>query len=224
VHLCDNLSDKPVSKCEFGHKHHRKFRLSETRAPWRRCICGSQCHFSQLRFGDDMKTSTSREFLDSISSTLSFSSLTQPELQSSLLSFYLALDFDGRRSRFCCAVSDDAIKQHCSRLDLEHSIVLACSGPTGLLAAIELHPLLPGWEAAELAIAECTRTDRTIIISNLLQLAAFAAVRKGCATFVIPSYSSGQALLKLLRGMGRVLVQGDTVRIELDGYAGPYNH
>lgn len=171
-----------------------------------------------------MKTSTGREFLHSVPSTLSFRSLMPPELESSLLSFYLALDFDARRTRFCGAVSDDAIKRHCRRLDLEQAIVLACSAPAGLVAAIELHPLLPSWEASELAIAECATTDRTIIIANLLQLAAFAAGKRGCTTFIIPSYSSGHVLLQLLRGMGRVLVQGDTVRVELDGYAALHGH
>jgi hypothetical protein len=176
-------------------------------------------HFSQLCLGDDMNTSTSRDFFHSVSSILSFKSLMAPELKSSLLSFYLDLDFDARRARFCGAVSDDAIKKHCRRLNPDEAIVLACSGPAGLLAAMELHPLLPNWEASELAIAVCATTDRTIIAANLLQLAAFAAAKRGCTTFIISSYSSGHALLQLLRGMGRVLVQGDTVRVELDGYA-----
>jgi hypothetical protein len=167
-----------------------------------------------------MKTSTNTEFSPSIASTLSFSALTQPQLQSSLTPFYLALDFNERRARFCCAASDEAIRQHCSRIDLEQAIVLACFGPTGVLAAIELHPLLSNWEAAELAIAERASADRKVIMANLLQFAVFAAVKQGCSTFVIPSYSSGHALLELLRGMGRVLVQGDTVRIEIDGYEG----
>jgi hypothetical protein len=37
--------------------------------------------------------------------------------QISPLPFYLALDFEARRKRFCSAVSDDAIEQHCRTLD-----------------------------------------------------------------------------------------------------------
>jgi hypothetical protein len=166
-----------------------------------------------------MKNSTAGEFSRAGQSTLSFRILTASELHSSLPAFYLALDFDARRARFGGAVSDDAIRRHCRRLDPDGSMVLACSGPEGLVAAIELHRLSSGWEDCELALAEYATADRTTIVAHLLQLAAFAAGERGCATFIIPCWTPNHSLLELLRGMGRVRVHGETVRVELGEYA-----
>jgi hypothetical protein len=166
-----------------------------------------------------MKNSTAGEFSRAGQSTYSFKSLTAGELQSSLLAFYLGLGFDERRARFGGGVSDDSIRRHCRRLDPDRSIVLACAGPSGLMAAIELHSLSSGWEDCELALAECAAADRTTIVTHLLQLAAFAAGERGCAAFIIPCWSPQRGLLELLRGMGRVRVHGDTVRVELGEYA-----
>jgi hypothetical protein len=166
-----------------------------------------------------MKSSTAGEFPRASDSTLVFKSLTASEVELSLLPFYLDLDFDERRRRFGGAVSDDAIKQHCRHLNLNDSIVLACLAPAGLVAAIELHPLASGWQEAELALAQCAKADRTTIVAHLLQLAAFAAGKRGCTTFVIPCCLSERGFLELFRGMGRIQMHADEFRLELDEYA-----
>jgi hypothetical protein len=108
-----------------------------------------------------MKNSSASEFAHSSYSALVFKSLTASDVEVSLLPFYLGLDFDARRGRFGGGVCDDAIGQHCRALNLDNAIVLACSGRAGLIAAIELHPLVHDWEDTELALAECAEADRT---------------------------------------------------------------
>jgi hypothetical protein len=171
-----------------------------------------------------MKNSDASEFSRAGQSTLSFKSLEASDLEAALLPFYLGLNFDARRARFGGAVSDEAIRRHCRQLDPDRAIVLACAGQSGLVAAIELHPISSdsmssGWEDSELALADCATTDRKTIVAHLLQLAAFAAGKRGCRTFIIPSFSAEGSLLELLRGMGRVRVNADTVRVEIDEYA-----
>jgi hypothetical protein len=166
-----------------------------------------------------MKTSNANEFFAAETSKISFRSLSSNNIRSLLPSFYLGLDFDARRVRFGCAVSDDSIIRHCHGLDLSSGEVLGCVGPTGLIAAIELHPLSPTWEDAELAVAETTTTDRIIILGHLLQLAAFSAGKRGCNALVIHMEPSERDLLRLLRGMGRIRVQGDSARVDIAEYA-----
>jgi hypothetical protein len=166
-----------------------------------------------------MKNSSAGEFSQSPDSALLFKSLIASDLEASLLPFYLGLDFDARRKRFGGAVSDDAVRRHCRGLNLDNAIALACSGQSGIVAAIELHPLGSDWEDTELALAECTKADRTTIVAHLLQLAAFAAGKRGCTTFIIQSCSSERDFLELLRGMGRLRMQADAIRLELGDYA-----
>jgi hypothetical protein len=167
-----------------------------------------------------MKTTTAREFSRTGNATLSFKSLTADELTSSLLAFYLNLDFDARRARFGGTVSDDVIAKHCRALDPATSLVLACAAPSGLIAAVELHPLSATWDDAELALADCAASDRMTVVAHLLQLAAFAAGERGCSTFIVTHEVPEAALRELLRGMGRVRRQDDTLRVELGEYAG----
>ena len=165
-----------------------------------------------------MKTTTAGDFSCARNATLSFKALSASELNSSLLAFYLGLGFDARRARFAGAMSDDAIRSHCRALDPRTSLVLACAGPSGLLAAIELHPLSANWDDTELALADCATADRMTIIAHLLQLAAFAAGERGCHTFIVSHDVPEAALRDLLRGMGRVRRQDDAIRVELGEY------
>ena len=166
-----------------------------------------------------MKSSDASEFSHSSESALLFKSLTFSDLEALLLPFYLGLDFDARRRRFGGGMSDEAIRKHCRRLNLDNAIILACSGQDGLVAAIELHPLVSGWDDTELALAECAKSDRTTIIAHLFQLAAFAARERGCISVLIPSCSCERDVFELLLGMGRVRVQADALRLELGEYA-----
>ena len=168
-----------------------------------------------------MKSSIPSEFPRSADSTILFRSLTEDELESSLLPFYLSLDFDKRRERFGGVVSDDSIRRHCRQLDLNNVIVLACSGPAGLVAVIELHPLSSGWEESELAIACNAKVNGATVIAHLLQLAAFAAGKRGCTAFVTPSFSSGCDFLELLRRIGRVRVESDAVQTDIGEFVHP---
>ena len=166
-----------------------------------------------------MKTSNANEFFAANTSSISFKSLSPDDLHSLLPPFYLGLNFDARRVRFGCAVSDDSIIRHCCGLDLTRGEVLGCVGSTGLIAAIELHPLSPTWEDAELALAETAISDKIMILGHLLQLAAFAAGKRGCNALVVQLEPSERDLLRLLRGMGRVRVQGESVRVDIAEYA-----
>ena len=88
-----------------------------------------------------MKNQTAGEFLHSFNSALVFKSYSATEIATSLLAFYLGLDCDARHQRFGAVTSDEAIRQHCKRLNSYNAIVLACAGPDGIIAAIELHPV-----------------------------------------------------------------------------------
>ena len=157
------------------------------------------------------------------SSSISFRSLSVGDLSSLLPRFYLSMGFDARRARFGCAVSDDSITRHCLRLDLERSVILGCIGDIGLLAAIELHPLSSTWEDVELAVTEDLTTDKVMILGHLLQLAAFVAGKRGCIAFIASLNPSEYDLLRLLRSMGRVRVQGESARVDISEYAIPRN-
>jgi hypothetical protein len=171
-----------------------------------------------------MKTSNTSEFLAPGAATVSFKSLSSEDIRLLLPPFYSGLDFDARRARFCCAVSDDSIVRHCSGLHPDNAIVLGCVGRTGLIAAIELHPLSPFWEDVELAVADRAAADRITILGHLLQLAVFAAGKRGCSTFIVPLGPSDRDLLALLRSIGRVRVQDDHARVDLGDYARMQRH
>jgi hypothetical protein len=166
-----------------------------------------------------MKTSNISEFSAPGASSISFGPLSAKELNTLLLPFYLRLGFDARRTRFGCAVSDDSIARYCQGLSLAPTVVLGCIRPTGLIAAIEIHPLLSNWEYAELAFANSAENDRTMISGHLLQLAAFAAGKRGCHTLIVPADLSQSEIVGLLRGMGRVTVQDDSAFVDLGEYA-----
>lgn len=148
----------------------------------------------------------------------SFRSLAAPDLKS-LVSFYLQLDFDGRRHRFCGAISDASIKRHCDGLSLNRSVVLGCFDTACLTATIELHPLFNDWEEAELAVAARHSSHTASTLGHLLQLAAFVAGDRGCRTLIIPFNSREHRLIELLRGMGRVRVHDDGARVDISEYA-----
>jgi hypothetical protein len=166
-----------------------------------------------------MKTSTSQEFYLPNASTISFRSLSVNDLDDLLLPFYLGLDFDTRRARFDCAVSDDSITRHCHGLDFDEAIVLGCLAPIGLIAAIELHSLSSDWDYVEFAFAISATKDRIMILGHLLQLAAFAVGKRGCNTLLVPMEFPDREMLDLLRSMGRVCFQSDSAFVDLDEYA-----
>jgi hypothetical protein len=152
-----------------------------------------------------MKRSSNFEFFASCASATSFRSLSGCDLIELLPQFYLGLDFDARRARFGAAVSNESIIRHCRGLDLNQALVLGCAGSTGLVAVVELHPMSPVWEDAELALSDQAATDRIMILGHLLQLVAL-------------DLFDGD-LLRLLRGMGRVRLRGDSAHVDISEYA-----
>lgn len=164
-----------------------------------------------------MKNSSASDVTLNAQAILRFGTLTDVDVKELLLPFYVNLGFDDRRARFGGAMSDDAVTKHCERLDRHDAIILGCWAPSRLLAAVELHPVTEDWEFTELGIADCAERDRTTIIAHLLQLAAFAAGKRGCTTLLIPSCRGD--LVNILRGMGKVRAGEDEVFVDIADYA-----
>lgn len=166
-----------------------------------------------------MKTSDNVEFSVAGASTTSFKSLSGQEIRMLLAPLYVSLDAEARRARFGCAVSDASIVRHCRGLDLKQVVVLGCIGPSGLIAAIELHPMSSTWEEVELAVADRAGDDRILILGHLLQLAAFAAGQRACTTLVVEWERPDHGLLRLLRSLGRVRQHDSGAHVDVAEYA-----
>lgn len=163
-----------------------------------------------------MESSKPNQLSPSSASTILYKSLSADDLRELLPPFYLGLDFDARRARFGCAVSDDSIIRHCRGLEFGQVVVLGCIAPIGLIVAIELYPLLPAWEVAEVAIAERATRGRMNIIGHLLQIAAFDLEKRGCTTLVVPLSPSEHDLRRMLHGVGRVWIRGDNAHVDFE--------
>jgi hypothetical protein len=164
-----------------------------------------------------MKTSSAQDF--SSIAPYSFRSLSTEDIDGLLLPYYLGLDFDARRARFGGAVSDSSIRQYCQGLDFDRAIVLACLDTANLVAVIELHSIAPDWRCAELVLASSATGDQTTILGHLLQLAAFAAGKRGCAALMLTNEAQNREALALLGGMASTRLQEDDVFVDLDDYA-----
>jgi hypothetical protein len=137
----------------------------------------------------------------------------------SLRRFYLGLDFDERRRRFGGAVSDCSIAGHCGGIDWNQAIVLACFGAQDILSVVELHPISPAWDRAELALVCKAHGDSQTIVAHLLQIAAFAAGKAGCRELLLSRDGLAGDTLDILRGMGRVVTGPEHVTVDLGEYA-----
>lgn len=160
-----------------------------------------------------MKTSTACEFHQN---TASFRSLSEGEIESLVQPFYLGLGFDARRSRFGGATSDDAIVRYCRELAPKQAMLIGCIEQAGLVAVIELHPCA---DVAELAFASAAGCERLLIYGHLLQLAAFAAGKRGCRELLAPVELIEPEVLELLRSMGQVSIRDGIASVDLDEYA-----
>ena len=165
-----------------------------------------------------MKTSNALEFSSPSASTLSFRTLSAGELRSPLVLFFNSLTFDQRRARFACGMSDDAIVRYCRGLDPDEATVIACISRDTLVAVVELHPVRTLAGCTELGVASSAAEDRLMIYGHLLQLAAFAAGRRGYQTFICPVDLFEQDVLALLRGMGHVAVRDGSLYVDLGEY------
>jgi hypothetical protein len=134
--------------------------------------------------------------------------------------FYRGLGFGARRQRFGGGLSDQAIVKHCDGIDWRRSIVVARSGKYFLQAVLELHPLSPAWDSAEIALACGSAGERLEVFAQLIQAAAFTAAAYGCVTFKIFIDTTFCEISPLLREMGRIHTGTDFATIDLREYAG----
>jgi hypothetical protein len=138
-----------------------------------------------------------------------------------LCGFYRDLGFEARRGRFGAALSDQALADHCRRIDWRRAIMIACVSDERFAAVLEIHQVGAGWQHCEIVLACRLGAEGTIIVAQLLQLAAFAAGKLGCRAFVVPLDRSGRAMFPFLEGMGATRLDGDQAVIELGDYGGP---
>jgi hypothetical protein len=162
-----------------------------------------------------MKTSSACEFYQDMAAA-SFKSLSEGDIEALLQPFYLGLGFDARRTRFGCATSDDAILRYCRELASKDCMLFGGIEPTGLVAVVELHPHA---HSAELAFASVAKSERVLIYAHLLQLAAFAAGRRGYRELLVSIELIEPEVLDLLRSMGQVGICEGTARVDLGEYA-----
>jgi hypothetical protein len=138
-----------------------------------------------------------------------------------LCAFYRDLGFEARRSRFGAALSQAALANHCRQIDWRRAIMIACISDGGFAAVLEIHQAGEGWQRCEIVLACAMGADGTIVVAQLLQLAAFAAGKLGCKEFVVPLDRSGRTMFPFLEGMGPARLDGDQAVIELGDYGGP---
>jgi hypothetical protein len=135
-----------------------------------------------------------------------------------LLQFYLGMNFQQRRARFGAAVSNESIERFCRGIDWTRIIVVGRERSYCLEAVIEIHPLVASWDIAEIALANMVPAGRSRIIAELLQIAAFAAGRRGCSMLKMLGCSDLAELLPILWCMGNVVCEEDCVSVGLEDY------
>jgi hypothetical protein len=156
--------------------------------------------------------------ISSLSVVCSFRALSAED-KKLLHRFYLDLNFDERRHRFGGAVSDESITRHCTGIDWNSVIVLACFAKQDILSVVELHPVSSTWHRAELALVCKPHSDSQTIIAHLLQIAAFAVGKAGCGELLLSSDQTSGDTLDILRGMGSVAVDSEYVAVDLGEYS-----
>jgi len=135
-----------------------------------------------------------------------------------LLKFYLSLDGELRRARFCAAMSDASIAQHCRSIDWNRSIIIGNAGRHGLDAVVEIHPLSLQWVDADLTVVCHCHSDRTHILATLFQVAAFAAGKRGCARFIVLLDGIGTGVLPFLDKLAKVRIEDCYAYVDLTDY------
>lgn len=95
-------------------------------------------------------------------------------------------------------------------------MLFGCIEPEGLAGLIELHPHA---DFAELAFASIAGCEKLTIYGHLLQLAAFAAGRRGYRQLLVPTEPIEPEALELLRSMGQVSIRDGMASVDLGEYA-----
>jgi hypothetical protein len=115
-----------------------------------------------------------------------------------LAALYQVADFDARRARFAAAVSEDSVRRHLRRLDLNQTLVVGAFRRGRMDAAMELHPFFDNWERAEIVFIGRRRFPITLHAA-LLDAAIGEARDRGCNTFYFEPPGYGDATSGLLR-------------------------
>ena len=136
-----------------------------------------------------------------------------------LEAFYLTLDFDSRRRRFGGGSSNQAITQYSRAIDWQRTIMMARGSSYILDAVLEIHPFSLRWDRAEIAMTCPLQCDRSRIFAELLQLAAFTAGARGCATFVMQLNAGCCEETDIFANLGRNQREGDILSVDISEYA-----
>lgn len=136
-----------------------------------------------------------------------------------LARFYFGFDGNGRRERFCAAVSNASILRYCREIDWRRTIVVARTAAYLPDAVLEVHALSDDWRHAEIVVACPLRCDRMPIFAQLLQLAALAAGARGCTAFTLDLEGCDRDVLRLLAAMGQLHIDGATASVDIGEYA-----
>jgi hypothetical protein len=123
------------------------------------------------------------------------------------------LDFDGRRNRFGAAICDLSLRSFCRRANRATAIVIGAFRSRRMEAAIELFPLSPHWESAELELT-CFPVWREDLALQLLAQAIVEASTRGCTGLIAYSPLRNSDLHRLLCLSGAVFV-GDLLYLPL---------
>jgi hypothetical protein len=115
-----------------------------------------------------------------------------------LAALYQVADFDARRARFGAAVSEDSVRRHLRRLDLNQTLVIGAFRHGRMDAAMELHSFFDNWERAEIAFIGRRRFPKTLHAA-LLDAAIGEARDRGCETLYFEPPGYGDATSALLR-------------------------
>jgi hypothetical protein len=143
----------------------------------------------------------------------------EPEEYYRLDALWCTLNSADRRRRFGAAVSDASIRNYCETLADKDAVVIGAFRSNRMDAVIEVFPLSPAWEEAEIAMT--SRSDSRALLEELFRLAAQEAQRRGCATLIALLGDDCLGALPVLATLGDVELDDDLARVDIsdDGRA-----
>jgi hypothetical protein len=134
-----------------------------------------------------------------------------------LLTFYFALNFDQRRSRFGAAMSDGAILKRLRFVDWERAVVVVCALGNRIVAVAEMH-FMSSKPCADLAVFGLESPFRSDIWCHLVQVCAFAAGHRQCPSIHVQFNPDFPQSVFLLQSIGEVEFDGETAVCSVEGY------
>jgi hypothetical protein len=139
-----------------------------------------------------------------------FRSLDQQDW-TTLKAFFLARDFDQRRSYFGGGLSDRAIAEFCDTIDWDRMTIVARSTSHRLEALALIAYISPACETAELSMLCSPCCDRSTTVGNLFDLAR--ATVSSCCELIIHREFAMPELLHLVHERSIGAFAADEVRI-----------